>query len=64
MLLGLIVLAGRVVLLGLMMVMRGGVVVAGRRVMMLLRRMLRHVSAPLLPIAADRRSVVRHVSAD
>ena len=44
MVLGLIVLTARVVVLGLMMVMRGCMVVAGRSVMMLLRRMFCHFS--------------------
>jgi hypothetical protein len=44
MVLGLIVLTARVVVLGLMMVMRGRMVVAGRGVMMLLRRMFCHFS--------------------
>ena len=44
MVLGLIVLAARVVVLCLMMVMRGRMVVAGRGVMMLLRRMFCHFS--------------------
>jgi hypothetical protein len=39
-LLGFFVLAERMVMLGLMMMMRGGVVVSGRQVMMLTRRML------------------------
>jgi hypothetical protein len=44
MVLGLIVLAARVVVLSLMMVMRGRMVVAGCGVMMLLRRMFCHFS--------------------
>ena len=44
MVLRLIVLTARVVVLGLMMVMRGCMVVAGRSVMMLLRRMFCHFS--------------------
>jgi hypothetical protein len=39
-LLGFFVLAERMVMLGLMMMMRGGVMVSGRQVMMLVRRML------------------------
>jgi hypothetical protein len=39
-LLGFVVLAERVVMLGLVMMMRGGVVVSGRQVMVLRHRML------------------------
>jgi hypothetical protein len=42
--LGLIVLTARVVVLGLMMVMRGCMVVAGRSVMILLRRIYSNYS--------------------
>ena len=51
--LGLIVLAARVVMLSLMVMMRGRMVVAGCGVMMLLRRVFCHLSAPLRPIAPD-----------
>jgi hypothetical protein len=38
--LGFVMLAQRMVMLGLMMMMRGGVMVSGSQVMMLMRRML------------------------
>lgn len=45
----LFVFAHRVVMVSLMMVMRGGMVMAGRRVMMLRRRMFRHLN--VLPLS-------------
>jgi len=55
MVLGLIVLAARVVMLGLMVVMRRRMVVAGCGVMMLLRRVFCHLSVlPLLRIGSNR----------
>jgi hypothetical protein len=62
--LGLFVFAARVVMLGLMMVVRGCVVMTGGRMMMLARRMFRHLSAPLLRPGSDRRSIVRYFPAD
>jgi hypothetical protein len=47
-LLGFVVLAESVVMLGLMMMMRRGVVVSGRLMMMLTRWMLRHLNFLLL----------------
>ena len=58
MVLGLIVLAARVVMLGLMVVMRRRMVVAGCGVMMLLSRVFCHLSVlPLLRIGLDRWSI-------
>jgi hypothetical protein len=48
MMLGFFVFAARMMMLGLMVVMRGGVVVARRGLMMLARRMFRHFS--VLPL--------------
>ena len=62
MVLGLIVLAARVVMLGLMVVMRRRMVVAGCGVMMLLRRVFCHLSVlPLLRIGLDRWSIGRQL---
>ena len=62
MVLGLIVLAARVVMLSLMVVMRRRMVVAGCGVMMLLRRVFCHLSAlPLLRIGSDRKSIGRQL---
>ncbi len=47
--LGVFVFAHRVVMLSLMMVVRGGMVMTGRGVMMLGRRMFRHLS--VLPLS-------------
>jgi hypothetical protein len=52
-LLRLFVFAHRVVVLGLKVVMRGRVVVTSRGLMVLGRRMFRHLSAPLFRIASD-----------
>jgi hypothetical protein len=52
-LLRLFVLAHRVVVLGLKVVMRRRVVMTSRGLMVLRRRMFRHLSAPLLRIASD-----------
>ena len=49
----LIVFAERVVVLSLMVVMRGRVVMTSRGLMVLGRRMFRHLSAPLFRIAPD-----------
>jgi len=49
----LIVFAERVVVLSLMVVMRGRVVMTSRGLMVLGRRMFRHLSAPLFRIAYD-----------
>jgi hypothetical protein len=49
------------VMLSLMMVMRGGMVMTGRGVMMLGRRMFRHLNVlPVLRLGSDRSSIVRH----
>ena len=50
----LFVFAHRVVMLSLMMVMRGGMVMTGRGVMMLGRRMFRHLNVlPVLLFGSD-----------
>lgn len=57
----LFVFAHRVVMLSLMMVMRGGMVMTGCGVMMLGRRMFRHLNVlPVLRLGSDRSSIVRH----
>jgi hypothetical protein len=54
------VFAHRVVMLSLMMVMRGGMVMTGRGVMMLGRRMFRHLNVlPVLRLGSDRSSIIR-----
>jgi hypothetical protein len=59
-LLRLFVLAHSVVVLGLKVVMRGRGVMTSRGLMVLRRRMFRHLSAPLLRVASDRKSIARH----
>jgi hypothetical protein len=57
----LLVFAHRVVMIGLVVVMRSGVVVTGRGVVMLRRRMFRHLNVlPLSLIRSDPSSIVRH----
>jgi hypothetical protein len=61
----LFVFAHRVVMLSLMMVMRGGMVMTGCGVMMLGRRMFRHLNVlPVLRLASDRSSIVRQSPAE